>query len=124
MARIQISHDPSGRLTVSFPDDPLPVSKLKTIDGRRWHPAEKHWSFPKSDGMSEKILKVFRDEDVQIDPSLEGTVPDFVVSAQSNDLLTDSPSIPPLEKGGEGEFESGPSLKHNFEDLRLKSIPM
>jgi len=48
MARIQISKDPSGRITVSFPYDPILVSKVKTIDGRRWHPEEKHWSFPKA----------------------------------------------------------------------------
>ena len=45
MARIQISNDPSGRIILSFPYDPLLVSKVKTIDGRRWHPVEKHWSF-------------------------------------------------------------------------------
>jgi hypothetical protein len=42
MARIQISNDPSGRITVSFPYDPLLVEKVKSIDGRRWHPVEKH----------------------------------------------------------------------------------
>jgi hypothetical protein len=46
MARIHISNDPSGHIIVSFPYDPLLVSKVKTIDGHRWHPAEKHWSFP------------------------------------------------------------------------------
>ena len=45
MARIQVSNDSSGRIIVSFPYDPLLLSKVKTIDGRRWHPAEKHWSF-------------------------------------------------------------------------------
>ncbi len=50
-------------------------------------------------------------------PTLKETVPDFVVSAQSNDLRMDNhyiPSLekgdtikfPPLEKGGEGGFES------------------
>jgi hypothetical protein len=46
MARIQISNDPSGRIIISFPYDPFLVTKVKTIDGRRWHPVEKHWSFP------------------------------------------------------------------------------
>jgi hypothetical protein len=45
MARIQISYDPSGCLTVSFPYDPVVVSKLKTTNGRKWHPAKKHWGF-------------------------------------------------------------------------------
>ena len=49
MARIHISNDPSGHIIMSFPYDPLLVSKVKTIDGRRWHPAEKHWSFPNTD---------------------------------------------------------------------------
>jgi hypothetical protein len=88
-ARIQISNDPSGRIIVSFPYDPLFVEKVnpavalegqlsapptlypavhncwiyqavfynalcngwvKTIEGRRWHPEEKHWSFPRLDG--------------------------------------------------------------------------
>ncbi|MGD0916381.1 MAG: hypothetical protein ABSB22_07985 [Thermodesulfobacteriota bacterium] len=46
MARIQISNDPSGRITVSFPYDPVFVSKVKTIEGRRWNSAETNWSFP------------------------------------------------------------------------------
>jgi len=45
MARIQIANDPSGRIIVSFPYDALLVAKVKTIEGRRWHPEEKHWSF-------------------------------------------------------------------------------
>ena len=109
MGRINISNDPSGRIIVSFPYDPVLVARVKTIDGRRWHPAEKHWSFPNTDGVLEKILKAFEGEEVHIEPTLQaksptlkGTVPDFVVSAQSNDLRADNPSIPHLEKGGEG----------------------
>jgi hypothetical protein len=45
MARIQASKDLSGRIIVSFPCVPLLVEKIKSIDGRRWHPSEKHWSF-------------------------------------------------------------------------------
>lgn len=45
MARINVSKDPSGRIIVFFPYDALLAAKFKTIDGRRWHPAEKHWSF-------------------------------------------------------------------------------
>jgi len=47
MARIQISNDSSGRIIVSFPYDPVLVTKVKTTDnGHRGHPVEKHWSFP------------------------------------------------------------------------------
>jgi hypothetical protein len=38
MARINISHDPSGRILVSFPYDPLIVAKVRTTDGHKWHP--------------------------------------------------------------------------------------
>ncbi|MDI7260596.1 MAG: hypothetical protein QME90_11825 [Thermodesulfobacteriota bacterium] len=51
MARIQVSNDPSGRTIVSFPYDPLLVSKVKTIDGRKSNPAKKDWSFPHTDGI-------------------------------------------------------------------------
>ena len=57
MARIQISNDSSGRIIVSFPYDPVLVTKVKTIDSRRWHPAEKHWSFLNTDGTLERILE-------------------------------------------------------------------
>ncbi|MFH1672810.1 MAG: hypothetical protein ABIF87_05230 [Pseudomonadota bacterium] len=73
MAGIHISNDPSGRIIVSFPYDPILISKIKTIDGRRWHPDQKHWSFPNADGLLEKILKVFGDEDIYLDPTLKTT---------------------------------------------------
>ncbi len=97
MARIQISNDSSGRIIVSFPYDPLLVSKVKAIAGRRWHPAEKHWSFPGTDGMLENILKVFGDENVQIDPSLQAESP--TPRGAVPDLQMDKPPDPPLEKG-------------------------
>jgi hypothetical protein len=46
MARIQISEDPSGRIIASSPYALVLVSEVKSIEGRRWHPIEKHWSFP------------------------------------------------------------------------------
>jgi len=97
MARIQISNDPSGRIIVSFPYEPLLVSKVKTIDGRRWHPVEKHWSFPDTDGIFEKILGVFEGEEVQINPSLKQR---FSVKSQT----------------------AQPFSEHNFEDLRRELV--
>jgi hypothetical protein len=58
MARVQVSNDPSGHIIVSFPYDPLLVEKVKSIDGHRWHPAEKHWSFPNKNGALEKIFGI------------------------------------------------------------------
>ena len=44
MVRVFTVNDPSDHIFVSFPYDPLHVAKLKTIEGRRWHPGEKLWS--------------------------------------------------------------------------------
>jgi hypothetical protein len=68
----------------------------------------------------EEILKVLGYENVRIDPALKGTIPD---------LQTDNHSIPPLEKGGEGGFESGavPEVRKYFDisiARRPKSIRM
>jgi len=71
MARNQVSNDPSGRIIVSFPYDPLLVEKVQSIDSRRWHPAEIHWSLRNLDGVLDKIVGVFENEDVQVDPSLK-----------------------------------------------------
>ena len=59
MVQANIGKDLSGRIVVSFP----------------WHPAEKHWSFPNTDSILEKILKVFGDKEVQIDPALQANLP-------------------------------------------------
>jgi len=40
---------------VSFPYDPSIITKIKTLEGRRWHPVEKHWRFRKLDDMLELL---------------------------------------------------------------------
>ena len=50
MTVVNVSKDISGRITVAFPYDRLLVAKVKTIDGYRWHPDKKHWSFPNVNG--------------------------------------------------------------------------
>ena len=111
VAMTQISKDPSGRVIVSFPYDPLLIQKVKTIDGRRWHPAEKHWSFPNTDGMVEKILKVFGDENVQMDPILKTST--SKVKDTPSPLVGEGQSLPRTCFGGEG---------YNFEDLRRELV--
>jgi len=49
----------SGRINVSFPYRHAYVQKIKTIRGHRWHPVGKYWSFPDTDGVLGKILKIF-----------------------------------------------------------------
>lgn len=59
-AVIKISKDVSGRIRVSFSYNPGYLLKVKAIPGYRWHPREKQWSFPDTDEIIEKILKVFK----------------------------------------------------------------
>ncbi len=68
---IALSKDISGRITVVFHYNPLFIEKVKTIPGHRWHPAEKLWSFPDTNGTLEKILKVFEGEKIHLDPALQ-----------------------------------------------------
>jgi hypothetical protein len=103
MVEANIKKDISGRILVSFRYDPLLVAKIKTIEGRRWHPAEKHWSFPNRDDILDKILKVFGDKEVQIGPALK----------TATSRINDTPSPLAGEGGGEG---------YNFEDLHRKLL--
>ncbi len=118
MVRIRISNDSSGRIIVSFPYDPLLVVKVKTINGRRWHPVEKYWSFSKLNGTLEKILKVFGNEDVQIDPSLKTAASKTKdtpspLGFESQRLAGEGQSLPRTRYGGEG---------YNYEDLRRELV--
>ena len=42
MVSITINKNDSDRIVVTSPYDPLQVQKVKTIEGYRWHPNEKH----------------------------------------------------------------------------------
>ena len=60
----------SRRLELPFLIKSSFIKKIKTIDGRRWHPEEKYWSFPNEEGTIEQILKVFEGKKVYVDLSL------------------------------------------------------
>jgi hypothetical protein len=55
-ARIQVSNDPSGRRIVFFPDDPFLISKIKTIDVRRWLLVEQFGIFKSHTDVSMKSI--------------------------------------------------------------------
>ncbi|OGP49554.1 MAG: hypothetical protein A2Y79_10920 [Deltaproteobacteria bacterium RBG_13_43_22] len=59
MAWIHISKDPPEQTPVDFTYDPQLIAKPKTFPGHRWHPTEKHWSFPKTDGILEMITEIY-----------------------------------------------------------------
>ncbi len=113
MKGMAISKDSYGRITVAFSYNPEFVAKVKTIPSHRWHPNEKHWSFPNTNGTLEKILKAFEGEEIRIDPVLQGTIPDVILSKAKD--LGDSSASPQNDN-----IESG--LSPAFEDLRRELL--
>ena len=67
---IQIRTGDAGRLIVLLPYTPERVSKIKTVDGRRWHQQEKHWTVPHTEGILGDLLALFAGEPVEVEPSL------------------------------------------------------
>jgi site-specific recombinase XerD len=111
MARISISNDLSGRIIVSFSYNPQLVTKIKTIEGRRWHPIEKYWSFPNNDGILEKILEVFGGEQIHIEPALQARLSPTMKA----DTVIARDEVP---KQSQKTTSTKSSYQHNLEFLR------
>lgn len=67
---IRIRPGEAGRLIVHLPYSPDHVAKIKTVAGRRWHPKERHWTVPGSEGTLGTLLSLFPGEPVDVDPAL------------------------------------------------------
>lgn len=70
LAVIRIGLKETGRIAVTVPYDPKLVTNVKGIEGRRWHPEEKIWSLPATDGMVERLMTVCVGEEVNGDSTL------------------------------------------------------
>lgn len=49
----------------------LNISKIKSIEGYKWHPEEKFWTIPNTNGNLQKIIFIFGKEEIVIDQSLQ-----------------------------------------------------
>ena len=96
------------------------VEKVKTIEGRKWHKDRKCWSFPDSDGTLERILKVFEDEEIHIDPSLQTQLPHPVIAR--SEATKQSQGNPSLVKRGEGRFSDKKLSATPFDDLKRELL--
>ena len=74
---IRIEKENNGRIIVKFPYNPVYIAKIKTIKGYSWHPEEKYWSFQPNDGIVEKLITAFGEENVDIDSALQFSREDF-----------------------------------------------
>ncbi len=114
---IKISKLGEDRIGVSIPYYPEYIQKIKTVSGHRWHPDEKYWSFPNTNGTLEKILSIFKGEKIHLDPALQNVIvknkvvpatPEKQFQAEANRIS--SPLVG--EDKGEG----------NFKDLRRELL--
>lgn len=64
-APIRVEPGDAGRLTVRLPFTPERVAKIKTVDGRRWHGPEKHWSVPLDDGARDRLAALFAGDRIE-----------------------------------------------------------
>ncbi|HBY57041.1 MAG TPA: hypothetical protein DEG96_04180 [Candidatus Atribacteria bacterium] len=72
MASVRISKDiKEGKIIVTFSYDPKFVAMVKSIEGHRWHPDKKYWSFPHSEDILKKILSVFKNENIYVNSTLQ-----------------------------------------------------
>jgi len=68
--RIKTNKGQSGKIKVTVTYNPIYIKKLKYVTSHSWNPEQKCWVFPHSDDVVKKLLDIFKDEDVWIDPSL------------------------------------------------------
>jgi integrase/recombinase XerD len=125
---IVLGKDDSGRsestrteITVAFPYNPLRVEKVRTIEGRKWHKDRKCWNFPDSDGTLEKILEVFKGEEIHIDPVLQAEISGSPIR-QNLTLAKPSTQSPSLAKRGEGKFSDKKLSATPFDDLKRELL--
>ena len=69
--KIKILKYKGNNLIASSPYNPQFVEKIKSIKWHRWHPEGKYWGSPNSNEILEKILEVFEDEKIYIDPIVQ-----------------------------------------------------
>jgi site-specific recombinase XerD len=116
---VTIDKEASGTLKITFPYRPALAAKVRTLKGRKWHPEEKYWSVPYSEGIVEKILKVFEGIEVHLDPALKTD------TSKVKDIpspLEPKGTVPDLRTERGGVVESGLSPKFDFEDLRKELV--
>jgi len=99
---IRICPATKGRLSVCLLYTPERVATIKTVSGHRWHPTEKCWTVPHTDGMLVHLLALFAKEPVEVDPSLRAVkTPDNWEPMYSPELL----------QTGENDLKVRPNLK-------------
>ena len=110
---VNITKNDSGIIVVTFPYNPLLVAKVKTVPGHKWHPAEKYWSFPNTDGTLKKILNAFEGEKIHLTPELQAKLPSPVIARHPE----------PVEGPKQSQTHYASRITHHdFQDLRRELL--
>ncbi|MDY6863224.1 MAG: site-specific tyrosine recombinase/integron integrase [Thermodesulfobacteriota bacterium] len=71
MAEVRIPKEEPSKLRVTFPYNPAYVEKIKEFKGSWWHPKEKYWTVPCSEGIIKKLLSIFDGKEIELDHALQ-----------------------------------------------------
>lgn len=70
---VKITRGSSDNLIIAFPCHPTYIKQIKSLKGSFWHPNGKYWSIPYSDFVIDKIISIFKSENIDLDPSLKAS---------------------------------------------------
>lgn len=71
IAQVNIIKEGPSRIKVTFPYNSTYVEKIKAFKGSFWHPRDKYWTIPYSDGIIEKLSALFNGEKIDFDPAFQ-----------------------------------------------------
>ncbi len=77
---VRIFSIPGNRIAVQFPYNKDFIGILKKINGYKWHPEEKYWSFPSQTITLKTLSNIFRGD------KIESQVPDEILNKFKNEL--------------------------------------
>jgi len=137
MANVTINKNiEQGEIVVVFSSyDPKFVAKVKSIDGHRWHPDKKYWSFPYSEDIIERILSVFKGENIHVDSTLQVSfnqntdkrVPNQAqitkIAKKEKELSINLNHEDMIKVNENREFYKLPSLLQNLFEDRVELLP-
>lgn len=68
--KIRIWKSNKDSIIIMLPYNPEYISKIKTLDGYKWHPTGKYWNVPYTNTNFNQLQFLFDDEELLIDPKL------------------------------------------------------
>lgn len=106
---VSISMDNYGRMLVRFPFSNVILGRIRTIDGREWHPEIRCWSIPSSTKNLELLLDTFSEEQIYYDAKVSELIKSCNLAA---------PGIKPIES--EPTEDTLQSFESMEKELRLR----